>query len=344
MSDKPKKSAKKAVSKEKVPAVKKAKPVKKQAAKKTAPVSLPAVKAPKKTTKHSGFVAIIGRPNVGKSTLLNYLVGEKLAGVSNKPQTTRNPVRGILSKPQGQIVFVDTPGLHQPQDLLGSWMMREADKALEGVDLLYWMVLPQPPHPYEEKILELVKKLKIPTFLLVNQTDRYSKPAILPVLEFYAAAHSFAEMIPVSAKTGDQIELVLQKTYEALPLAEPFFPEDQISDQNERFIVTEIVREKLFRFTEQEVPYSTAIVIDEFKDRNERLTDIQLTIVVEKDSQKAIIIGKQGEMLRQIGQQARYDIENLLKKKVFLQIWVKTVPFWKGSERALKDLGYGPTQ
>lgn len=342
MSNKPKKtSVKKAVKKD-APA-KKVKAVKKPALKKTAPVSLPVIKEPKKTTKHSGFVAIIGRPNVGKSTLLNYLVGEKLAGVSNKPQTTRNPVRGILSKPQGQIVFVDTPGLHQPQDMLGSWMMKEADKALEGVDLLYWMVLPQPAHPFEEKILDLVKKLKIPTFLLVNQTDRYSKPAILPVLEYYAAAHPFAQLIPISAKTGDQINVLLQKTYEALPLAEPYFPEDQISDQNERFIVTEIVREKLFRFTEQEVPYSTAIVIDEFKERNDRLTDIQLTIIVEKDSQKAIIIGRQGEMLRHIGQQARYDIENLLRKKVFLQIWVKTVPFWKGSAKHLKELGYGET-
>lgn len=344
MSEKPKKISRKTEAKGKKPSVKKVKAVKKNTVEKPSLSALPAFKPAKKSNKHSGFVAIIGRPNVGKSTLLNYLVGEKLAGVSNKPQTTRNPVRGILSKPQGQIVFVDTPGLHQPQDMLGSWMMRETDKALEGVDLLYWMVLPQPPHPYEEKILNMVQKLKIPTFLLVNQTDRYSKPAILPVLEHYSAVHSFAEMIPISAKTGDQVELVLQKTFEALPLAEPFFPEDQISDQNERFIVTEIVREKLFRFTEQEVPYSTAIVIDEFKERNERLTDIQLTIVVEKDSQKAIIIGKQGEMLRQIGQQARYDIENLLKKKVFLQIWVKTVPFWKGSERALKDLGYGPTQ
>lgn len=334
MSDKPKKLTKKDSVKKKTPAVKKSNPAKKS--EKITPVPTPI----KKSTKRSGFVAIIGRPNVGKSTLLNYLIGEKLAGVSNKPQTTRNPVRGILSKPAGQIVFVDTPGLHKPQDKLGSWMMKEADKALEGVDLLYWMVLPQPPHPYEDQIMELVRKLKIPTFLLVNQVDRYSKTAILPVLEHYSQLHPFAELIPISAKTGEQMDLLLEKTFAALPLAEPYFPEDQISDQDERFIVTEIVREKLFHFTEQEVPYSTAIVIDEFKDRNDRLTDIQLTIIVEKDSQKAIIIGKQGEMLRQIGQAARYDIEMLIRKKVFLQIWVKTVPFWKTSPRALKDLGY----
>lgn len=297
-----------------------------------------------KSKKRSGFVAIIGRPNVGKSTLLNCMVGEKLAGVSNKPQTTRGPVRGILSRPEGQIVFVDTPGLHKPQDKLGSWMMREADKALEGVDLIYWMVLPQPPHPYEEHILGLVKKLNIPTFLLVNQVDRYAKNAILPVIDHYFKLHEFKEIIPISAKTGDQVPLLLQKTHEALPEAPPYFPEDQVSDQNERFIVTEIVREKLFRFTDQEVPYSTAIVIDEFKERDQRLTDIQLTIVVEKDSQKAIIIGRQGEMLRKIGQEARFDIESLLRKKVFLKIWVKTVPFWKGSVKHLKELGYGDTQ
>ncbi len=290
--------------------------------------------------KHSGFVAIIGRPNVGKSTLLNYMVGEKLAGVSNKPQTTRNPVRGILTRPQGQIVFVDTPGLHDPRDPLGSWMVKEVDKALDGVDLVYWMVLPVPPHPYEEKILEKVKSFKIPVFLLINQVDRYPKPDILPVLEYYDQAHKFTELIPISAKLGDQVGLLEQKTFDNLPEQDPFFPEDQISDQNERFIVTEIIREKLFRFTEQEVPYSTAVTVDAFKEKSERLLHIQATIVVEKDSQKAIVIGKRGDMLKRIGTAAREDLEQTLGRKIFLEIWVKVINDWKKNRGSLKDLGY----
>ncbi len=291
-------------------------------------------------SKKSGFVAIIGRPNVGKSTLLNFMVGEKLAGVSNKPQTTRNPVRGIYTKPQGQIVFVDTPGLHDPRDPLGNWMIKEVDKSLEGVDLVYWMVLPMPPQPYEEKILQKIKGMKMPVFLLVNQVDRFPKPEILPVLEHYAAAHTFTEMIPISAKHGDQIGLLAQKTFDHLPEQDPFFPEDQLSDQNERFIVTEIIREKLFRFTEQEVPYSTAVVVDSFKEKSERLLHIQVTIVVEKDSQKAIVIGKRGDMLKRIGTAAREDLEKSLGRKIFLEIWVKVIRDWKSDNSALRDLGY----
>lgn len=290
--------------------------------------------------KKSGFVAIIGRPNVGKSTLLNFLIGEKLAAVSNKPQTTRNPVRGIYTKPQGQIVFVDTPGLHDPRDPLGNWMIKEVDKSLEGVDLIYWMVLPMPPQPYEEKILQKIKSIKIPVILVVNQIDRFPKPEILPVLEYYAQAHHFTELIPISAKDGDQIGLLVQKTFDHLPEQEPFFPEDQISDQNERFIVTEIIREKLFRFTEQEIPYSTAVVVDAFNEKSEKLLHIQATIVVEKDSQKGIVIGKRGDMLKRIGQAARMDLEKSLGRKIFLELYVKVVDQWKKNENSLRDLGY----
>ena len=290
--------------------------------------------------KKSGFVAIIGRPNVGKSTLLNFLIGEKLAAVSNKPQTTRNPVRGIYTKPQGQIIFVDTPGMHDPRDPLGNWMVKEVDKSLDGVDLVYWMVLPMPPQPYEEKILDKIKGLKTPVFLIINQVDRFPKPAILPVLEHYGQAHHFQEMIPISAKEGDQVGLLVQKTFDRLPEQDPFFPEDQISDQNERFMVTEVIREKLFRFTEQEVPYSTAVAIDTFKEKSKKLLHIAATIVVEKDSQKAIIIGKGGEMLKRIGQAARMDLEQSMGKKVFLELWVKVIDQWKKDGNALRDLGY----
>lgn len=290
--------------------------------------------------RHSGFVVILGRPNVGKSTLLNCLVGEKLAGVSPKPQTTRQCIRGIVSRPEGQVLYLDTPGLHDPRDPLGTWMMNEAHKSLEDADLVYWMVLPGAIHPYDEKILKIVKGLKIPVILLVNQVDRYPKPEVLPVLSFYSQAFEFKELIPISAKNGQQVDVLLAKTFENLPEGQPLFPEDQISDQSERFIVSELIREKIFKLTSEEVPYATAVVIDSFKDRNDKLIDIQATVVVEKDSQKAILIGRQGQMMKEIGQTAREDIERFLQKKVFLQIWVKTMEHWKRDAGTLRQVGY----
>ncbi len=315
-------------------------PKKEKSAAPKAPKTAKAAKAPKGPKQRSGFVAIIGRPNVGKSTLLNRMVGEKLAGVSSKPQTTRNSVRGILSRPEGQIVFVDTPGMHEPHDLLGSWMAKEVYKSLDGVDLIYWMVLPMPPQQYEEKILKMIKSSGIPAILVVNQVDRFPKPEILPVLDYYYNTHAFKELIPISAKLGDQVETLLEKTYQNLPENPPFFPEDQISDQSERFIAGEMLREKLFHFTKEEIPYSTAVVIESFKERNEKLIDIQATIVVERDSQKAIVIGRGGEMLKEIGQAARLELETFLGRKVFLQLWVKVMDQWKKDQHALRQLGY----
>lgn len=293
-----------------------------------------------KDPRRSGFVVILGRPNVGKSTLLNQLVGEKIAGVSPKPQTTRHSIRGIVSHPEGQILYLDTPGLHDPRDAMGNWMMQEAQKSLEDADVIYWMVLPGNIHPYDQKIMEMLKKNSRPVFLLVNQIDRFPKPEILPVLDYYSKAFPFKELIPVSAKKGDQIEILVGKTFEYLPEGEPHFPEDQISDQNERFIVSELIREKIFRFTSEEVPYGTAVTIDTFKDRNEQLIDIEATVVVERDSQKSILIGKKGQMMKEIGQAAREDIERLLGKKVFLKLWVKTMEKWKENPASLKHLGY----
>jgi len=259
--------------------------------------------------KRSGFVAIIGVPNVGKSTLLNRLVGEKLAGISPKPQTTRGVVRGIVSERQGQIVFLDTPGWHEPRDLLGNWMIREARKSLESSDLVYFMVLPVKPLPEEEKILEMLRSLKRPVILVVNQIDRYPKPEILPVVDFYYKTSQFSELIPISAKHGDQVDVLLNQSFKFLPEGPPLFPEDQISDQSERYIVAEIIREKLFRFTHKEIPYSTTVMIESFKERNEKLIDIQAMVIVEKESQKGIVVGKKGEKMKQIGQAARQDIE-----------------------------------
>lgn len=292
------------------------------------------------STKKSGFVGIVGRPNVGKSTLLNALIGEKLSGISAKPQTTRGVIRGILSLPAGQIVYLDTPGMHKPQDSLGHWMMGEIDKALEGMDLIYMMVLPGKIHPVEEQILEKIKTSGLPAILVVGQVDRYPKPAILPVLEHYYKTGVFKEYIPVSAKNGIQIDLLIEKTLEFLPEGEPHFPEDIISDQQERTFVAEIIREKIFRRMMEEVPYSATVLIDSFKERREGLFDIQASIIVEKDSQKRIMIGSGGANLKEIGQDARIEIEQLLGAKVFLQLWVKVIPNWKKDSDELKRLGY----
>lgn len=290
--------------------------------------------------KKSGYVAIIGRPNVGKSTLLNHLLGEKIAGVSPKPQTTREQIRGILTTPKGQIVFVDTPGMHKPQDLLGNWMMDEAKHSLDDADLIYWMVLPQQPHPFEHQILEMIKTLKTPIFLLINQVDRFAKEDILPVIDYYQKAFSFSEFFPISAKKGDQLGVLMEKTLEYLPEGEPFFPEDQISDQSERFVAAEMIREKIFQTTSAEVPYSTAVMIESFTEE-EKIIRIAATIVVDKESQKAIVIGKRGEMLKNMGTEARLDLEQFFQKKVFLELWVKAFPHWKRDQEALKKLGYG---
>ena len=297
-----------------------------------------------------GYVAIIGRPNVGKSTLLNHLIGEKLAGVSDKPQTTRHCIRGILTLPElkkgkqnksgGQIVFLDTPGFHKPHDLLGNWMIQEAQKFVEEADLVVWMVLPGNILPEDQKILELIKTVKVPVLLAINQIDRFPKPHILPVIEHYHKLFAFREVIPISARQGENIELLVEKILENLPEGEPLFPEDQISDQNERFVVREIIAEKLYHYTGEEIPYSTSVVVEEFKDRNEQLTDIEATIFVERDSQKKIVIGQQGQKIKQIGQAARIDIERFIGKKVFLQLWVKTLDSWKKNENSLRRLGY----
>jgi len=290
--------------------------------------------------KRCGFVAILGRPNVGKSTLLNRLVGEKLAGVSAKPQTTRGVVRGILNRSEGQIVFLDTPGFHDPHDSLGSWMLKEVDKSIGDADLLYLMVIPGKPHSLDQKIFKKIEASGRQAILLVNQVDRFPKPAILPALEHYQSAHVFKEWIPISAMTGDQIEVLIQKTLQHLPEGHPYFPEDQISDQQERYFVQEMIREKIFRQTGAEIPYASSVVIDTFKEREDGLIQIEATVYVERDSQKKIVIGRGGEKMKQIGKAARLDLEKFLSKKVFLKLWVKTLENWKTDQAALRRLGY----
>lgn len=288
----------------------------------------------------SGFISIVGKPNVGKSTLLNRLVGEHLAGVSKKPQTTRGVVRGIVNTQQGQAVFLDTPGFHDPYDRLGEWMRGQIHQAMDGSDLIFWMVLPYPPRQDDEELAQELRRSKVPVFLLINQVDRVAKPRVLPVIDAYRKFPFIQEIIPISSLKGDNLPVVLRKTFETLPENPPFFPDDILTDQNERSIVSEIIREKVFRFTGAEIPYSSAIEIEEFKERSETLTAIRAMIVVEKDSQRKIVIGQNGQKIKEIGQAARIDLEQFLGKKVFLELWVKTLKNWKKDPKVLKRLGF----
>ena len=285
----------------------------------------------------SGFVSILGRPNVGKSTLLNRLTGVKLAAISKKPQTTRQVIRGILTESRGQAVFLDTPGFHKPKDSLGRFMVREAAKTFVEADLFYWLAEPElPRHEDFEFLRALTAK---PVFCLINKIDSVSKPELLPVLDEYGKKFPFKEVIPISALKGDQIDLLLEKTFAYLPEHEPYFPEDVTSDQSERFIAAEMIREKIFRFTGEEVPYSTTVAIESFKEE-ESIIRIQAVIFVEKDSQKGILIGAGGKKMKQIGQAAREDLEVFLGQKVYLELWVKTLKNWKKDSRFLKQLGF----
>ncbi len=295
---------------------------------------------------HVGNVAIVGRPNVGKSTLLNYLVGEKIAGTSAKPQTTRDVIRGILTVPdgqlfqsphRGQIIFLDTPGVHKPKDALGEGMIREVRQSLEDADLIYWMAYPKPMGDTERVILDWVRELTVPVFLLINQIDRFSKDQLLPALESFQNAYPFKEFIPISAKTGENIKVLVRETLKVLPEDEFLYPEDQISDQTVRFHVQEMIREKLYHYLGEELPYDATVRIDEFKEDG-KITRIHATIVVTRESQKAIVIGKGGEKIKQIGTYARLDIEKFLGKKVFLELWTKVMSEWKTNREFLRGL------
>ena len=294
----------------------------------------------------SGFVAIAGKPNVGKSTLLNRLVGSKLAAVSRKPQTTRQVIRGILTEKRGQAVFLDTPGLYIPKDRLGKFMIGEATKTFLDADLFYWLVDPIRPSGADLELLSSLRpKASSPdmgpaVFCLINKVDTVPKLKLLPVIDAYQGAFSFQEIIPISALHGTHIDLLLEKTFAFLPEHEPYFPPDLTTDQTERFLAAEMIREKIFRFTGEEIPYSTAVMIEEFKEE-ESLIRIHAVIYTEKESQKGILIGAKGAKMKQMGQAAREDLEEFLGKKVFLDLWVKTLKNWKKDEQYLKRLGLG---
>jgi GTP-binding protein Era len=294
----------------------------------------------------AGFVSIIGRPNAGKSTLLNALVGEKIAIVTEKPQTTRMNVQGILNvkprrgRPAAQIVFVDTPGVHKPDSRLNRKMMQEIHAALESRDLILLLVdATEKFGPGDEHVLELVRRTGAPVFLLLNKVDRLHKEKLLPVIEHYSKLHSFAEVIPISAMKGEGLDVLLDKVIRALPEAPPYFPADQLTDQPERFLASEIIREKVLLKTGKEVPYATAVIVERYEDQP-RLTRIFAAIYCERDGQKAILIGKGGEKLKQMGTAARLELERRLGKKVFLELFVKVKPGWRQSAAFVEELDW----
>lgn len=293
------------------------------------------------TSFRSGYVALIGRPNAGKSTLLNRLVGEKIAAVSNKPQTTRHRIKGIVTRDDGQIVFIDTPGVHKPGHLLNRRMMSAVHDAILSVDLILLMRDASVSTGNGDRfVFELVKQAEKPAVLVLNKIDKlHDKAALLPLMEIYSKEFEFAEIVPVSALKGDAVDNLLQQIVKYLPPGEPIFAADEMTDQSTRIIAAEMVREKILATTGEEIPYVTAVVTEVFDESDPKLVTIFCAIYVERVSQKKIIIGKQGARIKDIGTKARLDIEKLLDKHVFLKLFVKVVEDWRNRERDLDDIG-----
>ena len=288
----------------------------------------------------SGFVAIIGRPNAGKSTLVNRLVGQKIAIVTSKPQTTRNRIQGIVTKPEGQIVFIDTPGLHEADSALGRQMMQEVAAALEGIDVLLLMVDASRTHPHaDELLLQRAQRFRGKTILALNKVDQLPKPKLLPLIEAYSNAFDFAAVVPISALKGTGCEDLLNEILKQLPEGEPYFPEDQVTDQPERFLAAEIIREKAIQVMYHEVPYALAVVVEKFEE-TPRLLRIEATMNVERDTQKKILIGHKGGVLKKIGTEARKELEALLDTKIYLGLFVKVVPDWRESPQKVRELDW----
>jgi GTP-binding protein Era len=289
----------------------------------------------------AGFVALIGRPNVGKSTLLNDLVGQKISITSRRPQTTRHRIHGIKTTEHGQAVYVDTPGMHASQKrAMNRYLNRAANSALLDVDVVVWVIDGPKWLPEDDLVLKRIKASKAPVILAINKIDRVEgKTLLLPFLENAAALHPFAALIPVSALKGFNLDALERKIMELLPEGEPIFAEDQITDRSERFLAAEIIREKLLRSLGQEVPHALTVEIEQFKTEG-ALTRIGALIWVEREGQKAIVIGHKGEGLKKVGERARLDLEHLLGGKVYLELWVKVKEGWSDDERTLRSLGY----
>jgi GTP-binding protein Era len=288
----------------------------------------------------SGFVSIIGRPNSGKSTLLNRLVGDKISIVTDKPQTTRNVIRGIVTHTDGQVVFLDTPGIHKPIHKMNERMMKFVRESMAEVDLIMLIVdVTEPFGRGDAFTLELIKPVTAPKILLLNKIDQVQKKNLLPIIDRYSKLAEFKDVIPISALTGENTELLLQTVFKYLSEGPMYYPEDQISDQPARAISAEIVREKLIVLTREELPYSTAVVIDRFEEQ-EKIDRIYATIFVERDSQKGMIIGKGGSLLKQVGSEARRELEAFFDRKIYLELHVKVKKDWRDDEDTLRHIGF----
>ena len=290
----------------------------------------------------SGFVTLIGRPNVGKSTLMNSMIGQKIAITSNKPQTTRNRIQTVYTDEEGQIIFLDTPGIHKAKNKLGDYMVGAAERTLSEVDVIVWLVEPTDfIGTHEQHILELLGKVKTPVVLAINKIDSVDKEDIMTAINTYKDAYDFAEIVPVSALKGSNKEELMKVLFKYLPYGPMYYDEDTVTDQPERQIVAELIREKALRLLNDEVPHGIAVTIESMKYRKKaHIYDIEATIICERDSHKGIIIGKQGAMLKSIGTKARMEVENLLGNKVNLQLWVKVKKDWRDSDFLLKNYGY----
>ena len=290
----------------------------------------------------SGFAALIGRPNVGKSTLMNHLIGQKIAITSNKPQTTRNRIQTVLTTEEGQIVFLDTPGIHKAKNKLGEYMVNVAERTLEEVDVILWLVEPT---GYigagERHIIEQLKKTKTPVILVINKIDTVKRDSLLAFIDTYRKELDFQEIVPVSALKGDNTEELVKCIFQYLPYGPAFYDEDTVTDQPMRQIVAELIREKALRLLEDEIPHGIAVSIESMKEKG-KICHIEATIVCERESHKGIIIGKGGQMLKKIGSAARTEIEDLLEMQVNLQLWVKVKKDWRDSDFLMKNFGYNP--
>ncbi|MDT2045426.1 GTPase Era [Priestia aryabhattai] len=289
----------------------------------------------------SGFVSIIGRPNVGKSTFLNRVIGQKIAIMSDKPQTTRNKIQGVYTEDEAQIVFIDTPGIHKPKHKLGDFMMKVAQNTLKEVDLVLFMVnAAEGLGRGDEFIIERLKETKTPVFLVINKIDEIHPDELFTIITTYKDLYPFAEIIPISALQGNNVERLLDQIKKVLPEGPQYYPADQVTDHPERFIITELIREKVLHSTREEIPHSIAVVMDSMQKRDNGAIYVGATIIVERDSQKGIVIGKQGKMLKEVGRKARADIEALLGSRVFLELWVKVQKDWRNRASHLRDYGF----
>ncbi|WP_458412461.1 GTPase Era [Schinkia sp. CFF1] len=290
----------------------------------------------------SGFVSIIGRPNVGKSTFLNKVIGQKIAIMSDKPQTTRNKIQGVYTTDKSQIIFIDTPGIHKPKHKLGDFMMKVAQNTLKEVDLILFMINAEERlGKGDQFIIERLKQTNQPVFLVINKIDQVHPDHLISIIDQYKELYPFKEIIPISALEGNNVNTLLEQIEKFMPNGPQYYPADQVTDHPERFIITELIREKVLHLTREEIPHSIAVVMDSLERREGGNTVyIAATVIVERDSQKGIIIGKQGKMLKEIGRLARIDIEALLGSKVFLELWVKVQKDWRNRQNQLRDFGF----